>query len=319
MRFFAILFFLVFVPVGAFGQIIPSLPSSIEIQTIPETPAPNTIVAVQVQNVANKNSVLFTWKVNGQIIEEGVGLNKITLTTGRAGAPTVVEVTVSDGGEVVDSITRTISPAEVSLVWEADTYTPPFYPGRPLSTGESVITIAAVPTLVVNDTRVSANSLVYTWYLNGSQAPFRSGFGLSTISLSPPIFDSAFSVRVVVTTQSGTLSAQDSVTIIPREPEIALYEKHPLLGTLFNRMIQDNFQSFDEELTLSLFPLFVVDPENSEYTWSVEGDIVDSGDTPRELTLRKTGSDRGTFSIRTSLETGRSIYERATRVISLTF
>ena len=319
MRFFAILFFLVFVPMGAFAQIIPSLQSPIEVQTIPQTPEPNSTIIVQAQNVLNKDSLLFIWTVNGEVVEEGIGLDRTTLTTGGAGTRTVVEVTISSGGEVVDSKTRVIVPAEVNLVWEADTYTPPFYPGRPLPTGASIITVSAIPNIVVGGTRQNSNSLVYTWFLNGSLTPHRSGFGLSSIFLRPPLFDSAFSVRVVATTQDRTVVAEDTVSIVPRSPTIALYERHPLLGTLFNRAVRGVVESFDSEITLNLFPLFVVDTETLVYTWIVQGDTIDTGDTPRELTLRKTSDDRGTFSIQTELENSESFYEQATRDVSLTF
>jgi len=288
-----------------------TLQTPIEIQMIPEVPAPNANVLLQTQNVAGKDTALYTWTVNGRVVEQGAGRDRITITAGAIGVRTTVSVSVSMSGGAVETRTRTILPGELDLVWEGNTYTPPFYLGKPLATGDSTVTIAAFPNLVVSGARVGASSLVYQWFVNNSQTPYRSGRGLSSITLSPPLFNSPFSVRAVASTQDGTVAVQQSVVIAPQEPEILFYEKHPLLGTLFNVSLVNPFQLLEDEVTFRIFPLFVVDPTKTLYSWEVAGDAVTADNSGRELTLRKTGAGSGNFLIDTSLETPNSLYERA--------
>jgi len=99
--------------------------------------------------------------------------------------------------------------------------------------------------------------------------------------------------------------------IVPQKPEIVFYEKHPLLGTLFNTAAGDSFRLFGEEVTLRLFPLFVADSTRPTYVWEVGGKGVEPEDSGRELTLRKTGTGTGKFLVGASLETPNSLYEHA--------
>ena len=319
MRLFAILFLLALAPFTADAQIIPTLESPIEIRAIPAVPAPGQAVTLTAANVNNKNSTTFIWTVDGRVVEQGLGLDQITLRSGTIGSRTSVSVTVRNGSETVGTKTYTLVPGELDIVWEANTYTPPFYIGRPVPTGDSLITIATIPSAIVNGTRLNASSLSYQWYINNSQTPYQTGYGLSSISITPPLFDSAFSVRVVASTPDGSFSLQGTEIIVPQTPETLLYQKHPLLGVLFNRALSTGFLLPDEEVTLRLFPLFLSGVGNAVYSWKVNNDSVDTSDAPRELTLRKTGSGVGFARVSAMFEVENSLYERAEQNVEITF
>lgn len=319
MRFFAILFFAVLLPFGVSGQIIPTLDSPTEIQIVPNFPAAGANVLVTAQNVLNGDAFTYSWTVNGEVVEQGIGRNSIVVTVGGVGEETTVSVTITDGAITVGGTSRTIVPAELDLVWEAETYTPSFYVGRPLATGASPVSVTAVPNLRENGVRISESELVYEWFVDNSRSPVRSGYGLNTVSITPPSFSAPFTVLVNAKTQSGAVAVQSSVEITPRAPEIVLYEKTPLLGTLFNRAITNSVTLFDEEITVGLFPLYITNPDRPAYSWEVDGSPVEPGETPRELTLRKTGPGSGRFTIKTSLETAGSLFERASKSFILTF
>lgn len=307
------------VPALALGQIVPSLGSSAQIQIIPGTPEPGTSVLLIAENVSDKNTLSFTWTANGKVIAEGIGADRATITAGRVGESTTVTVRIADENGTVAEISRTLLPATLDLVWEGNTYTPPFYLGRPLPTGESTVTVSALPDIRVGGTRVAKENLVYEWYLNNNDRPYRSGYGLHTITLAPPLFDSAFTVSVTAKTRNSAGVARDSVVITPTRPDVILYEQGPLLGTLFNKAATDEFVLDEEEVTFRLFPFFVVDPTAPNYVWSVAGSLVDPGSVSRELTLRKTAPGQGRYTIEASLETAGSLYEQAARSLQLIF
>lgn len=319
MRLFAILFSFALMPAGVQAQIIPVLESPLEIQVTPSVPVPGQTVTLTAANVTDTHTATFTWAVDGRVVTEGIGANRITVRAGSVGSRTVVTVTATRDGESIGTDTYALIPGELDLVWEARTYTPPFYAGRPVPTGDSLVTIAAIPSAVVGGVRLSASTLSYQWYLNGSQTPYRTGYGLSSITIAPPLFDSAFSVRVVATTQDGSFALHATEVIAPQTPDIVLYQKHPLLGVLFNHELSTRIMLSDEEVTLRLFPLFTANIGDGVYTWRVNSTAADTRDAPRELTLRKTGSGVGRANIQVAFEVEDSLYERAERALTLTF
>lgn len=322
MRFFAALFFLIaLLPQSACAaSIIPDLQTSVEIQAVPETPGPYSTVTLFAENVLNKGAHSYTWIVNGTVAVEGIGVDHTNVTMRGVGETTNITLRVYDeNGALTSEVSKTITPAELDLVWEGNTFVPPFYAGRPLPTGDSTVTVSAVPDLRVGGARVAKDNLVYEWYINDAQAPYRTGYGLDSITITPPFFDSVFSVSAVAKTRSGTPSVRNSISIAPRAPDIILYEQNPLLGTLFNKAITSAYALASDEVTLRLFPIFAVDPTATTYTWKVNGSNVDPGTVARELTLRKTGSGSGRFTIEAAFATGQELFENAKRNILLTF
>lgn len=320
MRFFAtLLCVLVVVPLGVSAQIIPTIEPSVEVRVIPEFPAPGANILITAHNLLNKDALSYIWSVNGQVVDQGIGRDSITTTVGSIGEQTVISLTVQDGSRVVGEVTRSIVPAELDLVWEADSYTPPFYSGRPLPTGDTVITVTAVPDVRVSGVRTPKDTLIYEWFLDDSVRPFQTGYGLDTVRLTPPVFDSPFTVTVQTKTQSGSIAAQNTTEIVPQRPEVLLYEETALLGTLFHRAVSGVLTLFDEEVTIQLFPLFVANPNQSTYSWEVNGGAIDSGETPREITLRKTGSDAGRVIVEADFRTPNSLFEQASERFILTF
>ncbi len=309
--------FLVLLPLPTFAAFtIPTLAPTIDISLNPESPGPRQTVSVRAENVSA--GATFVWRVNGSVVDQGVGVRGTTVTTGPLGSETTVSVSVTDGGVSKGEKSMTLRPAEVDLVWEGNTYTPPFYLGRPLMNPSSSVRLMAVPHLVVGGVRVGASDLVYTWYMNGSQTPLITGYGKSMINVTAPQFINPFSVTVRAATRDGATVAEQEAVIEPTLPDIVVYEQAPLLGTRFERAIEDTFTLADEETTFVAYPLHIGNVDSPAYAWSLNGDEV-AGDTPREITFRRQGEGSGAYSVEFSLENTRALFERASKEFVIRF
>src|SRR3989344_5629950 len=117
---------LLFVAAGMAHAQIGSDLSSIRFIASPEVPGPNTQVRLEVQGVGGfVGDATITWQENGTTVKSGVGERTHTVTTGGLGSVTRVVVTVESAS--LGTMTReiTLAPAQVYLVWEAQTSVPP--------------------------------------------------------------------------------------------------------------------------------------------------------------------------------------------------
>lgn len=317
----ALIVFFFLAPFFASAQIIPSVGSVLEVETIPSSVEPGSTVTVRAQVPASMaGSATFVWRVDGRTVDQGIGRNAIQVAVGGAGTRTVVSVNVTEGGVLRAEKTIELAPASVDLVWEGNTYTPPFYHGKPLTTGSSAVTVLAVPNIIQNGARVSSDDLVYRWYVNDAQAPKKSGYGASWFSLTTPQFENEFTVRVVAETRDGSIRTTNEISIKPVRPEIVIYQRSPLLGLRFDQATGASHTMNNGEVTFVAFPLYLTSTEGGEYQWLVDGkDATTSNVDPRSITFRKTVDGVGNFSIAVKYQNPTLLFEYGTQTFNLKF
>lgn len=319
MRALLVLAVLLSAPLFASAELIPVLGGALELSTFPAAPRARDTVTVRAENVLSPGNTTFVWRVNGAVVEQGLGRSAITVTVGTLGAPTTVSVSATENGIVRAQKTITITPAEVDIVWEGNTSVPPFYAGLPLTNPSSTLTLSAVPGIVKSSMRVPANELVYSWYVDDSRTALAVGTGKSSVVMETPQFANPFTVRVIAETRDGTVRAEAHADIRPVQPEIVVYEEAPLLGLIFSRALGNVFHLAEEEVTLRAFPLYVSRLDAPAYAWRLNGSpIVDTSDDGRGVTFRKSGRGGGAFSVEFSLENASLLFERARTTFLLT-
>jgi len=232
------------------------------------------------------------WYINDGLVKSGVGEQNLIFTTGTLGSLSKVDVVVipTAGGKISGS--ATIRPAEVDLLWEAHSYTPPFYKGGAHATSESLIKITAIPHLFINTgSPIDQSQLIYSWEQDGNILGRSSGFGKNNIVVSAHTVQRG-KTRVTVTVSSfnETLRAQSSIAIRSEEPKILFYEKHPLDGVRYGQALQDDFLINNEEITIHSEPYFFslddVFNNNILYEWFVNGRATSIiGTDEKDLTL----------------------------------
>ena len=136
----------------------------LEITTSPKYPKPNELVRITIESyLTDLNKATLAWSVNGDVVTQGIGKKTFSFNNGASGKTTRVSVLIrTNGGEVVVK-EFSFSPIGVTILWEADTYTPPFYKGKPLASAQSSIRAVAIPDTGNAKNILGAGNLVYVW------------------------------------------------------------------------------------------------------------------------------------------------------------
>lgn len=155
----------------------------------------------------------------------------------------------------------------VDILWQGKGYTPPFYQGRTLWSRQSGVTLVAIPQGLGN-----AANLNYKWSRSGTVLGNISGVGKSTINYADSVLSRPQTFKVEIIGSDGeTVRASASVDLAPIDPDILVYENHPLYGFMFHKEIGGSHVLRDDEVTFAAFPLFFSTPSRTSgllsYQW----------------------------------------------------
>lgn len=258
----------------------------------PKYPQPHQEISLTVENfLRNLASALITWKVDGTTVASGIGATETSFITGNRGSSHTITVSAETGEDLLEK-TIIVRPATVDLLWEADSYTPPFYKGKALLADQSDALIIAMPD------HPNPSTLSYQWRQNGTILGSSSGIGRNTLFVPGTINTRPKTFTVTVTDPSGTYAAEQSVLVQNRSPFVLLYENHPLYGTFFNRALLDETVLNDTESTLVATPFYFQNNNQAlEYTWKVNGQTSLSGPGENRVTFGATQAGRSEISV----------------------
>lgn len=325
---FGIIAFLValsILPSIVVAQSIPGISNPVTVSLIPENPRPNDSVTVMIQSFSvDLDSALITWTVNGKKVASAVGQKSYSLNAGVLGSISRVDVSVtSPGVSVTGSVI--VRPADVSLLWESDTYTPPFYRGKALHSYNGSFRITAIPELMGSGGKMlDSKDLIYTWKKNGTIIADSSGYGKNQfVSSQTSYLREGEDVTVEVSAPRDTLVASRSITIRPTVPKILFYEKNGLYGELYNRALTSRFALSADEVTLTIEPYFfsISDKRasNMSYIWKLNNREVPDFTNESEITLRREDDQAGRSELSVVLQNRNKLLQGAKGDILITF
>jgi hypothetical protein len=248
---------------------------------VPKIPAPGEQVTITVESFSsNLDKALISWKADGKTIKEGLGQKTVSFFAPESGKTLNISLTIKKEGGGLIQKTFTFSPADVDIIYEAETYTPPFYKGKALFTSEATIKYIAMPNFVSsNGQKIDPNNLVYTWKINDSIVQNASGYGKRTFETKGGIIQRPSKVGVEVSAINSTLKAKDSVMIETQQPEVVLYENNPLLGVIYEKGVFGSFLLNRPEVELQSIPYFFStkskEVSDLQYTWKINGNVAE--------------------------------------------
>lgn len=270
-------------------------PTSADLIVTPSTrfPRPNQNVTLSAESYAiDLNRSAIVWSVNGKQVAQGVGLTSYTVQAGGLGVTQTVTVLASEGGRRI-SQTIFITPGEVELIWQAETYTHPLYKGKAPYTAQADLIVHALP----NMKGYGAANMIFEWRKNGNVVA--RGNGLDTLRLAGDELLQSFTLAVEAQSFDKKVQALASHSFSPTLPEILLYRKNPLQGVLFNQALSNASTFNEDEFTLSAFPHGFSTPNRFvsvvPITWTTNG--VRNESTAPDLTFRKTGNGSASISV----------------------
>ncbi|MFZ2523593.1 MAG: hypothetical protein WAW92_04380, partial [Minisyncoccia bacterium] len=188
MRKYIAIIFLFCLPIISLAQ-IPGLDlneSDIIMEIVPESPGSYQKVFVRLNSyITDINSANISWTLNGQIKASGLGIKTFDFMTGSLNSESNLIVTIQTREGFVLTKTAKIRPLDVDLLWQADSYVPPFYKGKAMFSHENQITFVAIPHILNSaGQEVNPKNLIYKWTKDSIVMDSQSGYGKNTVTIT---------------------------------------------------------------------------------------------------------------------------------------
>lgn len=305
------MFFMV-LPAAAQAQAlpIPGISQTPVITLSPAYPAPFDTVTAQVTVPnADISSSDIAWLLDNKPITEGVGTASTTFAVGDVGTAQTLSVIVRTPEGATVAAQALLNPVRISLQWEAQTYTPPFYKGRALYTAGAYVTVEAqVLYKDPSGTLIPSTELVYNWRRNGSALQSDSGRGKSVVRTVGPKFYGEDIVSVEVRTKQGIVVGTAATRIETKDPVLDAYVWSPVTGIAYGTAVSNTDGSVGNATTIVAEPYFMSAPSAKSplliYTWLVNGRAVTvQPDTPQFLSLSSEDAVSATVSLSVTHQT----------------
>ncbi len=287
------------------GQ-IPDIQEQISVDISPTIPRPGDEVTINIEAYGTDlNRAFVSWTFNGKKLLSGTGEKQVKFYVGQVGSTNTVNLSVTpvNGPAIVKTFSFT--PAEIDMLWEANTYTPPFYKGKALFTPQAEVTFVAIPNMIAKGSRVSPSQAVYKWKVGFDVQGDKSGYGKNTFVFNGPIIlrDNKVSVEGYSSADSG-VAGTGSYVLQAKDPSALIYEDSALYGVLFNRALYGQYQMTDNEKKFNVYPFFFSGKNKNAdiiYEWSLNDTRIPSPDTDNTMTFRKTEDQKGDARVAVSI------------------
>ncbi len=315
-----LIFLFLAAPTGILGQTLPGFGEDITLTVTPEFPRANEEVTVSARGFSvDLDRAEISWTLNGALGKRAVGGTTFSFRTGALGKTSTLTVAVKSPSQGSFKETLAIRPAEVDVLWEALTYTPPFYKGKSLLSSSGSVTLVAMPSLVAaNGKTADSASLVYSWEQDGKNLLSKSGFGKKSVVLQgPPLFQESL-VTVLVSSLDKSIRARKTIVLAPVEPKVIFYEKHPLKGVFYARALENTFSLLKEEFILRAEPFFfskdALKDRVSGFSWLVNDTNVFT-ERENELVLRHEGEESGSSRVGLTVKDEKKLLQAAASLL----
>jgi hypothetical protein len=294
----------------------------LEIKSSPANPGPNELVSVTIESyIVDLSKAAISWSVDGRLVSRGIGKTSFSFQNSSSGETKHITVTfVANTGEKATK-DLLFSPVGVTVLWEANTYTPPFYKGKPLMSPQAFVRVIAIPDLVNTPNALSAQNLSYVWKKNGTTIPEVSGYGKSSYGFFGPRPGRDLNLRLGVSSLDDSVQSEMQVSVPMTNPFVLFYEKRPLLGVWNSRPLGTDLNLSQKEFTVVAEPYFFSNehPGNPTlaYDWSLNGNSL--AGLGRTITLRNEAGSKGVSELALSLRNSQQIFQAASQSLTVHF
>ena len=312
----------------AYGQNLESLggqSGARSIQTVPPHPGPHQLTTITVESFSTDlNRATISWFLNNNPVKEATGQKNFSFKTGSLGSISNILIVVKTPGGAVIQETINISPASVDLVWEAESYTPPFYKGKALYQFQGNVKVVALPNIITTEGgSLEAKNMVYTWKVDGHPAGSASGYGKNFILFRGDVPLKPATVSVEVSSTDGAYVATNSTTLNPVQPGIVLYEDSPLLGILYEQALAGNIALRNTEIKITAIPYFLGVAERDGngliYNWLMNGQKITAGGEKSSVTFRQDKGAAGNATISLNVTNPIKVFQTIDASVNLLF
>lgn len=273
----------------------------VTLRTTPLYPKPGDTITLTVESFStNLNAARTTWYQNGSVIKDGKGIIKQSVTLPTSGSPTTIRVVIvkENGGTIEKSIS--IEPAKISLVYEALTYTPPFYKGKKVFSHQAGLRVIAIPEFNTGNSTYNPQDLIYKWEKNGTVVQEYSGIGQNVLVLEAGLIPRPINITVTVSAPNSSLLAREILVVDIHNTEVNLYEDNPVLGTIYTQSLSSGIYELNrDEINVLAEPFYFSanSPQVLEYEWKLNGNSIPLNTNQNNVVFRNSENITGTAFI----------------------
>lgn len=290
----------------------------------PKNPGELTNVEVTAQSLdTDLERSQIVWYLDGNIVTSGVGINTFGFQTGRAGKASVIRVVVVPEGiaRMIEK-TATINPADVDIIWQADSYVPPLYKGKALAGAKGTIKLVAMPNFIsAKGIKIDQKDIKYEWKKNFDVLERGTGKNVISTQIGSPLVDTKISLIAV--SPDGSISAEKTITIKPENPIVLFYEEKPIEGLDYSKALGANSSFNQNEITIKAEPYFFSTTNYSLrslfLSWTMNGVSANPSDTDAtKMILRNEAGREVTSIIGLQVKNTANIYQDITTFLNIT-
>lgn len=299
-----------------------ALSNELNVEVIPTHPHPYETVFIKLSiYTADLDSATITWYKNGKKVLQGRGETTYSFQAGPAGEEIRMEVAITlISGEYFNKY-FTLNPTSIDLVWEADSYVPPFYKGKALHPYQGTLKIVAMPEFVKNGRRVSPANLIYKWSNDVMAYQNQSGYGKNVLVLNGSLLGRSERIYITVTDPVSNMAASSFMEITPSDPEILFYENNPYYGPIFESAMPRVFDLNREEVQVMVSPFHFTNERDGalKYSWRLNNQTISGLAGSRTAIFRRPEGSAGRSAISLQVENGNHILQQASAGFTINF
>lgn len=299
--------------------------TDIVLSVSPQYPNSNQNVNITLNSYAiNLDKANISWSVNGQETSRGIGKKSFSIKTGEVGLSVVLSAIIEtiDGQSL--SKTITITPADVSMLWEAsDSYTPPFYKGKALAPSQGKFKIVAIPNLVNQIGKININNLSYTWIKDGNVQLNSSGWGKNYFTFQNSYLDKENNIEVKISDISGSINTSGKITLRTTDPKILFYRNDPQLGVRWETALDNRYTINPSGEILIVEPYFF-SPKNINssaltFDWFLGGEKIQTPNPKNILPIKPEAGKSGSAIIKVLISNTKTLFQNMSNQIKVSF
>lgn len=291
--------------------------------TTPKTPGANTSVLIRMESFAvNLSSAKILWYVNKNLIKESVADTSLKVSTGDFGEETIIDVVIITANGNSYNKQFILAPAEVDVLWEAQTYTPPFYKGKAMPTYKSMVKVTAVPRF--KSLSSDPSEYFYTWTYKQT-LNIGKALGKNSVIVPMGFAGAPIPVNVEVSLPGTNWKGERYLSIPVFVPKLVMYEQSSLLGISYHHALPKIVETNGTQFTLHVAPYFFSSDDvyagNIAFKWYADRRVMPSDQAYLNATLEKTGkeTDTETKSVTLSIQNPNRILQSASTQVTVSF
>lgn len=297
-----------------------ALHNYLNFEVTPENPKPNEQVRVTIKSfLTDLNKATIRWALNGKTALVGTGETTFNFKNGASGSTTNLTISITTNGGAHVEKKLSWSPLGVTVLWEAATYTPPFYRGKALASPQARMRAVAIPDSTNGQNALGPGSLSYVWEKDGDVVGSASGYRKNSFLFSAPMPYGQSNVRVTVSSLNDAFSSSADLDLALTNPFILFYENTPLLGVWYNRPLAPNYTLSKKEFSVSAEPFYFSNDNSGaqylEYNWTVNGNPTQNAS--RLITLRNDEGAQGDSVVSLVLNELQKTFQTATQTLTI--